>query len=106
MIELCRKRFAEFGADHLSLIFIGDLNFDSDHSNYALLMADGWCDSHEVALDTVGLEDKALCENVQRGMHQLAFKQGWYITDPNARNISEHAIRYFHKLYLDAMATI
>jgi len=58
----------------------------------------------EWSINSVGPEDKALCENVQRGMHQLAFKQGWYINDPDAHNISEHALRYFHERYLDEMS--
>jgi hypothetical protein len=48
-------------------------------------------------------EDRALCESVQRGMHQRGFKQGWYVTHPNAHDISEHAMRYFHDLYLMAI---
>ncbi|MEM8861370.1 MAG: aromatic ring-hydroxylating dioxygenase subunit alpha [Chloroflexota bacterium] len=52
---------------------------------------------------TVGPEDRALCESVQKGMHQIGFQQGWYITVPDEHNVSEHAIRYFHDLYLDMM---
>jgi len=55
---------------------------------------------------TVSAEDKALCENVQRGMHQRGYQQGWYVTDPEAHDISEHAMRYFHDLYLAAMKDI
>lgn len=50
-----------------------------------------------------GQEDKFLCESVQKGMHQIGFQQGWYINDPDAHNISEHALRYFHDLYLEAI---
>jgi hypothetical protein len=46
------------------------------------------------------LEDKALCENVQIGLHQRGYEQGWYVTDPEEHGISEHAMRYFHDLYL------
>ena len=52
---------------------------------------------------TVSAEDKALCENVQRGMHQRGYQQGWYVTDPEAHDISEHAMRYFHDVYLEVM---
>ncbi|MFT5197172.1 MAG: phenylpropionate dioxygenase-like ring-hydroxylating dioxygenase large terminal subunit [Cellvibrionaceae bacterium] len=58
----------------------------------------------EWSVSTVGPEDQALCENVQRGMHQLGYQQGWYITTPDEHNISEHAIRYFHDLYLDMVS--
>lgn len=57
----------------------------------------------EWTVNVVAVEDQALCENVQRGMHQMGFQQGYYITDPHAHNISEHAMRYFHDLYLQAM---
>ncbi len=57
----------------------------------------------EWTADIVSVEDKALCENVQLGMRQRGFQAGWYVTEPNAHNISEHAMRYFHDLYLDAM---
>lgn len=51
----------------------------------------------------VSPEDKALCEAVQQGMHQRGFDQGWYVIAPDAHNISEHAMRHFHALYLAAM---
>ncbi len=54
-------------------------------------------------VNVVSAEDRALCENVQRGMHQRGFERGWYVTDPGAHNISEHAMRYFHSLYRGAM---
>ena len=50
-----------------------------------------------------GQEDQVLCESVQKGMNQIGFKQGWYINDPNAHNISEHALQYFHALYREAI---
>ncbi|NRB05002.1 MAG: aromatic ring-hydroxylating dioxygenase subunit alpha [Rhodobacteraceae bacterium] len=47
----------------------------------------------------VSQEDKALCENVQRGMSQRAFQNGWYVTAPEDHGVSEHAMRHFHDLY-------
>ncbi|WP_350334264.1 aromatic ring-hydroxylating oxygenase subunit alpha [Coralliovum pocilloporae] len=47
----------------------------------------------------VSVEDKELCENVQRGMNQRGFKNGWYVNDPGDHGISEHAMRHFHDLY-------
>jgi endonuclease/exonuclease/phosphatase family metal-dependent hydrolase len=49
MIEVCRKKFAEFAEHYSSLFFIGDLNFNEKDSNYNLLIADGWSDSHDAA---------------------------------------------------------
>ncbi len=57
----------------------------------------------EWSTNIVSVEDRELCENVQRGMHQRGFKQGWYVTDPDAHDISEHAMRHFHDIYLAAM---
>ena len=51
----------------------------------------------------VSAEDRALCESVQRGMHQRGFDRGWYIVAPDAHGISEHAMRHFHKRYRAAM---
>ncbi|HEX5944266.1 MAG TPA: endonuclease/exonuclease/phosphatase family protein [Anaerolineales bacterium] len=51
MIELCRKKFAEFEENDSSLLLIGDLNFDEKDPNYDLLITDGWNDSHKAALE-------------------------------------------------------
>lgn len=48
-------------------------------------------------------EDRALCENVQRGMRSMAFERGWYVTDPDQHGLSEHAMRHFHSTYLAAL---
>ena len=49
MIELCRKKFAEFAEEYSSLVLIGDLNFNETDTNYGLLVSDGWSDSHQAA---------------------------------------------------------
>ena len=82
----------------------------TDRTTIAILPAE-WSDPDaprraKMRLESGGVtgeEDQYLCENVQKGMHQLGFQQGWYINDPDAHNISEHALQYFHELYLDAM---
>lgn len=51
MVNVCRQQFSVFAENHHSLILIGDLNFNEKDSNYDLLIADGWCDSHNVAMD-------------------------------------------------------
>ena len=53
--------------------------------------------------NVVSQEDRALCENVQRGMKSMGFAQGWYVTDPEQHGISEHAMRHFHTTYLSAL---
>ncbi|QYX57876.1 aromatic ring-hydroxylating dioxygenase subunit alpha [Roseovarius sp. SCSIO 43702] len=59
----------------------------------------------EWSSSVVSQEDRRLCENVQRGMRQRAFTQGWYVTDPEAHGISEHAMRHFHQIYQSALET-
>lgn len=49
--------------------------------------------------NVVTREDKELCESVQRGMAQRAFKNGWYVNAPDDHGVSEHAMRHFHDLY-------
>jgi phenylpropionate dioxygenase-like ring-hydroxylating dioxygenase large terminal subunit len=57
----------------------------------------------EWSSNVVSQEDRKLCESVQRGMHQAAYDQGWYIVDPEAHGISEHAMRHFHQTYLKTL---
>jgi endonuclease/exonuclease/phosphatase (EEP) superfamily protein YafD len=52
MIALCRKQFAVFVKKYPSLIFIGDLNFNEQDTNYELLVTDGWSDSYQAAHET------------------------------------------------------
>ena len=52
------------------------------------------------SVHVVSREDRALCENVQRGMRHDAFERGWYVNDPAAHGISEHAMRHFHHIYV------
>ena len=47
----------------------------------------------------VSVEDKELCESVQRGMSQRAFRHGWYVNDPDDHGVSEHGMRHFHDSY-------
>ena len=44
-------------------------------------------------LEVVNEEDKTLCENVQRGMHQRGYSQGYYFIDPERQNLTEEAVR-------------
>ena len=60
----------------------------------------------EWSTTVVSQEDKILCESVQKGMHQRGFGQGWYVTDPTNHDISEHAMRHFHSLYLTCLGAI
>lgn len=54
-------------------------------------------------LEVVNEEDKTLCENVQRGMHQRGYTQGYYFVDPERHNLTEEAVKFFHDLYRERM---
>ena len=54
-------------------------------------------------MNVVNEEDKSLCENVQLGMQQRGFTQGYYLLDPDNGNITEEAVRFFHRHYAKAM---
>ncbi|MEM7338733.1 MAG: ring-hydroxylating oxygenase subunit alpha [Actinomycetota bacterium] len=52
--------------------------------------------------DVLQVEDIALVESVQRGMHTPAFDQGRIVNDPSGSGLSEHAVHHFHGLVLNA----
>ena len=54
-------------------------------------------------LEVVNEEDKALCENVQRGLRQRGYRQGYTLIDPDNGNLTEEAVRFFHRLYGERM---
>ncbi len=54
-------------------------------------------------LEVVNEEDKALCESVQRGYRQRGFDRGWYLVRPGEANVTEDAVRHFHRLWRAAM---
>ena len=56
-----------------------------------------------MGVSVVNEEDRALCENVQRGMRQRGFDRGWYLVDPDHGNLTEEGVRFFHRKYLDAV---
>ena len=51
--------------------------------------------------EVVNQEDRALCENVQRGMRQRGYDRGWYLVDPEHANLTEEGVRFFHRKYLE-----
>ena len=53
--------------------------------------------------EVVNEEDRALCENVQRGMRQRGYERGWYLVDPDHGNLTEEGVRFFHRKYLHAL---
>lgn len=54
-------------------------------------------------LEVVNEEDRSLCENVQRGMGQRGFSQGYYLVEPDNHNLTEEGVQFFHRLYADAL---
>lgn len=54
-------------------------------------------------LEIVNEEDKALCENVQRGMHQRGYSQGYYLVEPDNHNLTEEGVHFFHRNYADRL---
>ena len=57
-------------------------------------------------LEVVNEEDKALCENVQRGMRQNGFDRGYYLIDPEQGGVTEEAVKFFHDLYRSRMQPV
>ena len=51
----------------------------------------------------LGLEDKSLCESVQRGLASLGYSQGRFMFDPNRGEITEEAAHAFNRFVIDAV---
>tara|TARA_E500000331_G_scaffold356202_1_gene413803 strand:+ start:2041 stop:3138 length:1098 start_codon:yes stop_codon:yes gene_type:complete len=51
----------------------------------------------------LGLEDKRLCESVQRGLHSIGYGQGRYIYDPDNGEVTEEAVHAFNRFVLTRM---
>ena len=50
-----------------------------------------------------GIEDRHLCESVQRGLASKGYTSGRIIYDPEGRETTEVGIHQFHKLVVDAL---
>jgi choline monooxygenase len=53
--------------------------------------------------EVLQVEDIALVESVQRGLHSRGYYQGRYIVDAARTDISEHGVHHFHGLVLSAL---
>ena len=56
--------------------------------------------------DVLGPEDVALVENVQRGLHSMAYSRGRFFVDPARSYFSEHAVHHLHGLVYAQMKGI
>ena len=53
--------------------------------------------------DTLGPEDKGLCESVQRGLKSQSYNQGRFMVDPAHSGTAEHGVHQFHRLVMQAL---
>jgi phenylpropionate dioxygenase-like ring-hydroxylating dioxygenase large terminal subunit len=54
--------------------------------------------------DVLGPEDVELVENVQRGLHSLAYKNGRLMSDPEGTSVwGEHILHHFNRLVIEAI---
>ena len=60
-------------------------------------------DRMDYLANTLGPEDQALCESVQRGLSSRGYDQGRFVVDPEQSGIAEHAVHQFHRLVLEAL---
>ncbi|MDH3689033.1 MAG: aromatic ring-hydroxylating dioxygenase subunit alpha [Gammaproteobacteria bacterium] len=51
----------------------------------------------------LGMEDKGLCESVQRGLKSQSYDQGRFMVDRDRGGTAEHAVHHFHRLVLQAL---
>ncbi len=55
--------------------------------------------------DVLQPEDVGLCESVQRGLQSKGYTPGRFVIDPERSELSEHGVRHFQQLYLDALGS-
>ena len=53
--------------------------------------------------NVLNVEDVSLCENVQKGLHSLGYRQGRLIVDRNRPEISEHHVHFFQSMVKRAL---
>jgi len=51
----------------------------------------------------LGIEDKDICESVQKGLASLGYQHGRFIYDPEHGETSEEAVHLFHRLIVEAL---
>jgi phenylpropionate dioxygenase-like ring-hydroxylating dioxygenase large terminal subunit len=51
----------------------------------------------------VGIEDKNLCESVQRGLASIGYDRGRFMYDPDQGELTEEAVHAFNRFVLDAL---
>ncbi|MEM7507721.1 MAG: aromatic ring-hydroxylating dioxygenase subunit alpha [Pseudomonadota bacterium] len=96
------------GVRSLTISRIVPLTPETSARRFTMLMTPGGDRARDQArtdflLSDVGAEDVALCEGVQRGMRQRGFNQGHYMIDPDDENFTEEGVRFFHRLYCEAL---
>jgi carnitine monooxygenase subunit len=53
--------------------------------------------------EVLQVEDIALVESVQRGLHSRGYNQGRFVVDAGRTEMSEHAVHHFHGLVVEAL---
>ena len=61
-------------------------------------------DRMDYLVNTLGPEDRALCESVQRGLRSRGYEQGRIVVDSKQSGIAEHAVHQFHTMVLEALS--
>ena len=70
---------------------------DESETRHGLLIGVGYRISRYFS-DVLGPEDVSLVENVQHGLHSMAYDRGRFFVDPARSYFSEHAVHHLHGL--------
>ena len=96
--------FAMFpGSRAIATFVFGATGPETTHQVFSIYTPDGELDPVTTDIsryfrEVLGPEDVALVENVQKGMHSMAYSRGRFFVDPARSYFSEHAVHQLHRL--------
>ena len=96
------------GSNAVATFQFGATGPETTHQVFSVYTPDGELDDVTRSIlqyfaDVLGPEDVALVENVQRGLHSMAYERGRFFVDPARSYFSEHAVHHLHGLVYEHM---
>ena len=91
------------GSRAVATFVFGATAAETTHQVFSIYTPDGELDPVTRSIsryfsDVLGPEDVSLVENVQRGLHSMAYHRGRFFVDPARSYFSEHAVHHLHGL--------
>ena len=96
------------GSRALATFVFGATAVETTHQVFSIYTPDGKLDEVASGIyryfgEVLGPEDVSLVENVQKGLHSMAYSRGRFFVDPARSYFSEHAVHHLHSLVYQHM---